>query len=143
MTAIASNAFVGCSGLFEVELPPSIETIGPSAFGQNEALTAVTLPESLTEMGVGAFDAANNLRSIRIPSAVTEMGVGVFHNCKHLGDVFFARARPPEAASEKRVPGHRAPIRALAVVCGGGARKRVRRVCVPPARCRGISRPCL
>jgi hypothetical protein len=99
MTAIASNAFVSCSGLFEVELPPSIETIGPSAFGQNEALTAVTLPESLTEMGVGAFDAANNLRSIRIPSAVTEMGVGVFHNCKHLGDVFFA-----EPARLKRLP---------------------------------------
>ena len=99
MTAIASNAFVGCSSLFEVELPPSIKTIGPSAFGQNEALTAVTLPESLTEVGVGAFDAANNLRSIRIPSAVTEMGVGVFHNCKHLGDVLFA-----EPARLKRLP---------------------------------------
>ena len=99
MTAIASNAFVGCSSLFEVELPPSIKTIGPSAFGQNEALTAVTLPESLTEVGVGAFDAANNLRSIRIPSAVTELGVGVFHNCKNLGDVSFAKP-----ARLKRLP---------------------------------------
>ena len=90
MTVIASNAFVGCSGLFEVELPPSIKTIGPSAFGQCTALTTVKLPEFLTEMGVGAFDSADNLRSMRIPSSVVELGVGVFNNCKNLKHITFA-----------------------------------------------------
>lgn len=56
VTAIADNAFSGCSHVTQVEVQEGITSIGNSAFYGCSSLQVLALPDSLTSIGANAFD---------------------------------------------------------------------------------------
>ena len=114
VTAIADNAFVGCTGLTSVHIPDGVTNVGEMAFsgctslktvtfGENCRLTAVksytfyyclalenvVLPEGVTTIGQGAFCGCAGLKSITIPAGVTSIGDIAFNSCKALTTINF------------------------------------------------------
>ena len=71
-TSVADGAFF-CPRLQEVEIPPSVISIGNNAFKGCGALNHVNIPDSVTSIGVGAFDWCCALQSIKIPDSVTSI----------------------------------------------------------------------
>jgi len=76
--------FYDCSGLKRVTLPPTITSIGASAFQNCYQLTSVNLPESLIEIGESAFSRCLCLSSMEIPASVTKIGNSAFLQCSSL-----------------------------------------------------------
>lgn len=56
VTAIADNAFSGCSHVTQVEVQEGITSIGNSAFYGCSSLQVLALPDSLSSVGANAFD---------------------------------------------------------------------------------------
>ena len=52
VTSLDYNAFYGLEKLKKVNLPSSLETLGPNAFGDCTSLTNITIPDSVTEISV-------------------------------------------------------------------------------------------
>jgi len=84
VTAIADNAFFGCTSLTSISLPSSIRTIGNSAFQNCSNLRSITLPSSITSIGGWAFQNCTSLDSITLPSSLTSIGNWAFFNCVSL-----------------------------------------------------------
>ena len=61
VTAIASRAFVGCSGVTTLTVPDSVTRIGDSAFWSCPELTEVTLPANVTRLHHGTFNNCGKL----------------------------------------------------------------------------------
>ena len=64
VTAIGSQAFMGCGFLNDIDFGRGLETIGENAFGGCHALTAVTFPESLVGIQPTAFYGLQSLASV-------------------------------------------------------------------------------
>jgi hypothetical protein len=58
---ICGNAFEGCIGLLEVEIPNSVTYIGERAFSGCKNLKKITILQNVTEISHGAFDGCDNL----------------------------------------------------------------------------------
>lgn len=101
---IAENAFYGCTGLTEVNLPESlvdvnyaafykcrnikkfnfpanVKRIGGWAFYQCGSASEVTFPDGLLSIGGGCFHACG-VKELYIPDSVTEIGVDLFYDSK-------------------------------------------------------------
>lgn len=87
LTAIEDEAFRGCTGLYTVLLPETLESIGYYAFA-NTALEAVELPASLMSIAEGAFN-STKLRAASVPENVELIPGYVFANCTRLVSVNF------------------------------------------------------
>ncbi|MCF0244471.1 MAG: leucine-rich repeat domain-containing protein [Bacteroidaceae bacterium] len=87
ITAIASDAFLGCEELTSIELPEDIEAIGSCAFSCCNKLTNVVIPKSVTVIGVYAFSGCTSLKEIAIPENVTEICDFAFYGCSSLSSV--------------------------------------------------------
>lgn len=73
-------------GIVELQLPPSIESIGKRAFSNN-LIKSITLPEKLCEIGASSF--SNNLLSeVCIPQNVESIGSSAFTQ-NQLDTVYF------------------------------------------------------
>ena len=60
VTGIGRYAFLGCSGLEEIEIPSGVTRIGSYAFGNCSKLTKIKIPDRVTSIEAGAFmDAAD------------------------------------------------------------------------------------
>ena len=77
------KAFMGASGLEEVELPEGMTLIGESCFG-GAGLKSFAVPDGVTEIGYGAFKDCANLITIKIPDSVTIIGRNAFRSCTSL-----------------------------------------------------------
>ena len=107
VTSIGENAFLGCGGLTNIEIPKSVTNIGTWAFsycsnlepkllvydkgtkcygwiGDKEKCTEVVIPESVTSIGEKAFFECDNLTSIIIPESVISIGSLAFDRCNNL-----------------------------------------------------------
>ena len=107
-TSIGINPFAGCTALKEIvvdelydkdkttligwptaegeiDIMPSVTTIGEEAFGWSGALTSVSMP-SVTTIGYGAFEICSALTSVSMPS-VTTIGEEAFYRCYALTSV--------------------------------------------------------
>jgi hypothetical protein len=78
---IADKEFFYNGGLFEkqltsVSIPPTVVSIGTSAF-ENNAITSLSLPESITSIGERAFE-NNVISTVGIPSLVSQIGNRAF-----------------------------------------------------------------
>ena len=81
------GAFVACSSLKEVVLPPSLTKISTIAFEGCTALESITLPDSVTSIGKGSFSDCIGLMQINIPEDVTYIGVAAFAACIKLTNI--------------------------------------------------------
>ena len=63
---IGPGAFSGCTFLERIELPDTMESIGPDAF-RDTGITEISIPESLLEIGPGAFYGCEKLRKATLP----------------------------------------------------------------------------
>ena len=84
VTTIGNGAFIYCSALTSVSMP-SVTTIGDGAFYGCSALTSVSMP-SVTTIGNYAFMYCNALTSVSMPS-VTTIGEEAFIYCFALTSV--------------------------------------------------------
>ncbi len=70
-------AFEGYTGVTEIVLPDSLQTIGYAAFERTN-ITEINLPSDLEYIGDSAFRGANQLMSVLIPENVTQIGKKAF-----------------------------------------------------------------
>lgn len=84
VTKIENNAFAGCSGFSEIEIPNSVKYIGAYAFRKCAGITSITIPDSVTYIGEYAFTNCKNLTNVVIGSGVIETGDFVFEKCSNL-----------------------------------------------------------
>ena len=80
---IEGYAFYRCSALKTVDLGNKLESVGESAFEDDQQLKTITLPSTLKSIGSSAF---NNIgiTSLSLPSGVTSIGGGAFYSCTGL-----------------------------------------------------------
>ena len=98
-TSIGDNAFNGCSGLTNINIPNGITSIGNYTFQTCRSLTSITIPSSVTEIGYYAFQMCISLTSIELPSGVTSIGDNVFNACNSLSNVTVLATTPPTLGS--------------------------------------------
>ena len=87
VTSIGDSAFEGCDGLTSVTIPSSVTNIGNRAFCGCQKLTSVTIPSSVTSIGARAFYYCRGLTSVTIPEGVTSIGDSAFASCSGLTSV--------------------------------------------------------
>lgn len=77
---IEGYTFNNCKQLEKAVICEGVESIGVSAFADNESFTEISLPQdSLKEIQTGAFE-ATSLTTFHIPASVTTIGVNPFYN---------------------------------------------------------------
>ena len=69
VTTIGASAFVGCSGLTEINIPSSVTLIDAWAFSNCSGLIALTIPSSVSYIGDVAFDGCINLTEMTVLAA--------------------------------------------------------------------------
>ncbi|MDY4112427.1 MAG: leucine-rich repeat domain-containing protein [Roseburia sp.] len=77
LTKIGAGAF-GMSGITEIVIPGSVESIGTQAFTGCKSLKQVSIENGTVEIGEQAFEACEALTRVDIPTSVTEFGIYVF-----------------------------------------------------------------
>lgn len=88
-------AFMNCTELKNIVVPPTITVIGDMAFAGCESLESIVIPSAVTVIGDGAFAGCEILKNIVIPPTVTVIGDGAFILCKSLESVVL-----PESVKE-------------------------------------------
>ena len=81
-----SNAFQGCTNLWEITLPDNLSTIGDAAFANCKSLNSIILPENIVSIGDSSFFSCP-LSNITIPINTTKVGASAFRNCSKLGQI--------------------------------------------------------
>ena len=107
LTSIGANAFHGCTGLTELEIPDTVTVLGFGAFqgcseltsakinGTLEAipsqcffgctkLNKVVISDSVSSLGDYAFAGCDSLTDITIPSSVQNISENTFSDCENL-----------------------------------------------------------
>jgi hypothetical protein len=90
VTKIGEAAFIRCSSLSEVTIPPSVAEIGPRALGGCSGLQRVVMMQPGVVgrvIGDCAFADCSALESIVIPDTVTKIGGVAFEGCSSLKDL--------------------------------------------------------
>ena len=83
LTAIATNAFLGCENLLEIEIPINVVSIGEYAFS-GTPIKKVTISRNITSIDRYAFRNCLKLQYLTISDGVVQIGDGAFQNCKKL-----------------------------------------------------------
>jgi len=106
VTAIADSTFLRClqlkdvtfpaklksigrmafavTGIMNLDLPLSLDSIGGQAFYGNRNLISVTFPNNIRKIGEFAFFMCENLKSIIMPAGLTSITSGVIDKCPKL-----------------------------------------------------------
>ncbi len=70
-----------------INIPPSVTTIGDNAFANCDALTEITIPGTVKTLGDYAFSGCDRLEKAVISDGVEEIGNGAFSGCSSLIDL--------------------------------------------------------
>jgi hypothetical protein len=85
---LGEKAFLGCTGLRQITLPPLITRIESDTFaGLN--LEDIILPAQLTKICFQAFRGCTGLTDITFPPKLISIGTGAFENCTALREISF------------------------------------------------------
>lgn len=95
LTTIGNEAFWNCFSLKYINIPNGVKTIGYQVF-LDSGLEEVVLPETLESIGYRAF--CCEIKSIIIPSSVTNID-GAFFGARKLESAYFCSTKPPHMAS--------------------------------------------
>ena len=113
LTIIKEMTFLNCN-LVEVELPPSLESIGEAAFANCQQLTSINFPETLQTIEEEAFHGCSsltkvdlkatqltiisnktflncNLVEVELPPSLQSIGEQAFANCQKLTSINFPK----------------------------------------------------
>ena len=77
-------AFYGCSALTSLVLPNSLKAIGNYVFSDCSSLTSLVLPNSVETIGSSAFSGCSALTSLVLPNSVETIGSSAFYGCSGL-----------------------------------------------------------
>ena len=86
LTKLGQGAFLA-SGIQELTLPASLDTIPVSAFEMCINLTKITIPNSIKAIEGGAFVNCSQLKSVTIPNSVKMIDYAAFALCTSLDTV--------------------------------------------------------
>ena len=90
LTNIEDYLFSGIKGITRIALPPSITTIGESAFLDCSRLKLISIPSSVSSIKSKAFENCYSLKEITIPSSsIQKIQMRTFHKCVGLKKVTF------------------------------------------------------
>ncbi|CAJ1924341.1 unnamed protein product [Cylindrotheca closterium] len=83
LKVIRGHAFTG-AGLRHLEIPATVETIGPAAFKYCRQLESLILPPKLEVIEFELFFMCTELKEMKIPRTVKVIGSGAFASCSAL-----------------------------------------------------------
>ena len=83
---IGEGAYRSCTGIREIEIPPTVTKIGGAAFSTG-ALTKITLPSSLKYIDNDAFR-GTSITSIRLGAEIEHLGYGALATSKSLQSIY-------------------------------------------------------
>lgn len=86
LKSIGNSAFSRCDKLERVVIPEGVLSIGDDAFSGTIAMDSVSLPSTLKSIGKNAFDYCR-FKSINIPQSVTSIGKYAFEGCPNLTSI--------------------------------------------------------
>ena len=84
VTNVGEGAFAFLTGVENVELSSSVETMSYAAFYGCSALTSLVLPNSLKAIGNYVFSDCSSLTSLVLPNSVETIGSSAFSGCSGL-----------------------------------------------------------
>ncbi|MDE6029899.1 MAG: leucine-rich repeat domain-containing protein [Clostridiales bacterium] len=84
ITAIGDKAFYECSGISSIDFPSNVQTLGSYAFYGCTSLETVNVNDSLKKIGDSAFYECELLTEISLPNTVDSIGSFAFYHCKSL-----------------------------------------------------------
>ena len=87
VTSIGTSAFRDCSALKSVNIPTTISNIGESAFRYCEALETFSIPTSIDRINNYVFEGCSVLNNITIPNNITRIGYSAFRACIELTSI--------------------------------------------------------
>lgn len=87
VTAIADEAFAGCTGVTEITLSEGITQIGKDAFAFSSDLQKITLPNTVTKVPERMCYGCPKLESVTFGNAVTDIGDSAFENCVAISSI--------------------------------------------------------
>ena len=86
VTAIGEYAFIN-SGLTEMMIPDSVESIGYGAFRECASLISVVLGDGVLSIGGNSFSECAKLTSVRLGNNLATVGYYAFHKCSSLKEI--------------------------------------------------------
>ncbi|MCD7745032.1 MAG: leucine-rich repeat protein [Lachnospiraceae bacterium] len=84
VTAIADNAFSGCTSLTSVSVGANVTSIGSKAFYNCTSLKTVSGNAAVTTIGSSAFQGCTALTTVNGMTHLITIGSNAFYNCKKL-----------------------------------------------------------
>lgn len=87
VTKIAGNAFSGCKGITQVNIPESITYLGSNAFNNCSALKTVSFKGADCVIDSAAFSGCSSLQNITLPLSLKEIPDSAFKGCVSLTEI--------------------------------------------------------
>lgn len=87
LKSIGKLAFMGCDGLREVSLPPTVTSIGERCFLECESLREIEIPAGVTAIPAHCFEWCRSLERVTLPRGLKKIGSAAFIYCFALSDV--------------------------------------------------------
>lgn len=81
---LATASFALTSGLQEVVIPESVDSIGPLAFGRSTSLKKINIPSKVRVIDIGTFDGSEKLEEVIFSEGLQEIGETAFQRCINL-----------------------------------------------------------
>ena len=89
VSTIASDGFLNCIDLQNIEIPSSVTTIKDSSFAGCINLQNIEIPNSVTTIENRAFNGCKSLEKIVIPKSVKSIGIAIITENEHGPEVEF------------------------------------------------------
>lgn len=87
VTQILEGAFKGHTEIESVELPETLQSIGPKAFSGCTSLREIVVPGGVFEIGRAAFSGCTSLQRVQLPDGLLKVEESLFQGCPSLAVV--------------------------------------------------------
>ena len=103
LTEIGVGAFA-LSGIEEITIPGSIQTISKQAFSTCQNLKSVNISEGVTVIDTKAFESCKSLKEVVIPASVTSILNNAFNSCHDLSIIAPSGSYAESYANDNGIP---------------------------------------